>query len=196
MRQKVAAALEQAEALEAKIDAKQAEHTKAIAAMNAEKSSLQQKLADTQIASHSISMQLQAAAEKAARQSRLLLDEQLPVLQLVLVSCDNASDSCSLNAIPPFSPSHTVPLSISMLRDLAIAYRCCTLTSTDVYNRQCSRKTLKVDLDWAPAGQRRNMLIWRPPPRRTGQGLLRRLLRTESCLPQCAPCRRSVTHAR
>ncbi len=68
VRQKVAAALEQAEALEAKIDVKQAEHSKAMAAINEDKSVLQQKLADTQIASHSLSMQLQAAAEKAARQ--------------------------------------------------------------------------------------------------------------------------------
>ena len=72
VRQKVAAALEQAEALEAKMDVKQAEHNKAVAAMAEDKSVLQQKLADTQIASHSISMQLQAAAEKAARQSQLL----------------------------------------------------------------------------------------------------------------------------
>ena len=68
VRQKVAAALEQAEALETKIAVKQAEHSKAMAAINEDKSVLQQKLADTQIASHSLSMQLQAAAEKAVRQ--------------------------------------------------------------------------------------------------------------------------------
>ena len=83
VRQKVAAALEQTEALEAKIDVKQAEYNKAIAAINEDKSVLQQKLADTQIASHSISMQLQAAAEKAARHEQLPVDEHLPVNDVI-----------------------------------------------------------------------------------------------------------------
>ena len=68
MRQKVAAALEQAEALEAKIDSKQAEHDRALTAMNEDKSALQRKLAEAQIASHNLGLDLQAAQQKAARQ--------------------------------------------------------------------------------------------------------------------------------
>ena len=73
VRQKVAAALEQVEALEAKIDAKQAEYNRAVAAASEDKAALQQKLAEAQIAQHSLGMDLQAAQQKAARQA-------LPVL--------------------------------------------------------------------------------------------------------------------
>jgi len=70
VRQKVAAALEQAEALEAKIDSKQIEHNRALAAMNGDKSALQQKLAEAQIASHNLGLDLQAAQQMAARQEQ------------------------------------------------------------------------------------------------------------------------------
>lgn len=69
VRQKVAAALEQVEALEAKIDAKQAEYNRAVAAANEDKAALQQRLAEAQIAQHGLSMDLQAAQQKAARQA-------------------------------------------------------------------------------------------------------------------------------
>lgn len=68
VRQKVAAALEQAEALEAKIDSKQAEHDRVLAAMQEDKSALQRKLAEAQIATHSLGLDLQAVQQKAARQ--------------------------------------------------------------------------------------------------------------------------------
>ncbi|CAL5222611.1 g5005 [Coccomyxa viridis] len=68
VRQKVAAALEQAEALEARIDSKQAEHDRALTAINEEKCGLQRKLAEAQIASHNLGLDLQAAQQKAARQ--------------------------------------------------------------------------------------------------------------------------------
>ena len=68
MRQKVAAALEQAESLEAKIDSKQADHDRALAALNEDKCSLQRKLAEAQIVAHNLGLDLQAAQEKAARQ--------------------------------------------------------------------------------------------------------------------------------
>lgn len=68
VRQKVAAALQQAEALEAKMDSKQAEYNKALAVLNEDKSALRQKLAEAQFANHSVNMQLQAAEQQAARQ--------------------------------------------------------------------------------------------------------------------------------
>ena len=68
VRQKVAAALEQAEALEAKIDSQQAEHGRALAAMQEDKSALQRQLAEAQTASHSLGLDLQAVQQKAARQ--------------------------------------------------------------------------------------------------------------------------------
>ena len=72
VQQKVAAALEQAEALEAKIDSKQTEHDRALAAMNEDKSALQRKLAEAQIAAHNLGLDLQAAQQKAARQDSAL----------------------------------------------------------------------------------------------------------------------------
>jgi hypothetical protein len=73
VRQKVAAALEQVEALEAKIDAKQAEYNRAVAAASEDKAAQQQKLAEAQIAQHSLGMDLQAAQQKAARQALVVL---------------------------------------------------------------------------------------------------------------------------
>ena len=69
VRQKVAAALEQVEALEVKMDAKQAEYNRAVAAANEDKAALQQRLAEAQIAQHGLGMDLQAAQQKAARQA-------------------------------------------------------------------------------------------------------------------------------
>ena len=79
VRQKVAAALEQAEALEAKIDSKQAEHDRTLAAINEDKCALQRKLAEAQIASHNLGLDLQAAQQKAARQVPPVLDSCLSV---------------------------------------------------------------------------------------------------------------------
>ena len=116
VRQKVAAALEQAEALEAKIDVKQAEHRKAMAAINEDKSVLQQKLADNP----DCQPQPQHAAAGCCREScqaiALLALQAAPCdhhhLRLVLTSYGNASVLCLFSV--------TVPVSISMLRHIAI----------------------------------------------------------------------------